>query len=329
MAKSIFFADPATRTMRTDSFSFTTKDGPRVFVRQWLPDQSMPRAVVLIAHGAAEHSGRYARIASVLSGEGYAVYAPDHRGHGQTAGSLDRAGNAGPDGFNGMIRDLKQLADSIRGRHENVPLILFGHSMGAALSQRFIQLHGEMLSGAILSGSPGLRPNLEQAAAYTAQLAQGDNAEQVSEAFKKSFASFNEGLGEIKTGYEWLSRDAAEVQKYMDDPWCGFPFTNRLVAEMSQCALEAARPENVARIPKSLPILFFAGTHDRVGGNGEFVNALAKLYREAGLTDVQVTLYPEGRHEMLNEINRDVVHREIVAWLDRQLESDRSSTRFS
>ena len=305
--------------MQSNTFRFTAVDGPQVFVRAWLPDQVKPRAVVLISHGAAEHSARYERVADVLTAEGYAVYAEDHRGHGQTAGLLDKAGNAGLDGFNGIVRDLKQLASLVRLKHEAAPLFLLGHSMGAALSQRFMQLHGELLSGAILSGSPGIRPNLEQAAAYTAQLAQGDAADKVSELFKQSFASFNEGLGPVKSGYEWLSRDDAEVQKYVDDPWCGFPFTNRLVAEMSQCALEAAQPQNIAQIPKSLPILLFSGTHDRVGGNGDFIDKLAALYRDARITDVQVILYPEGRHEMFNETNREQVHRDVLGWLNKHV----------
>ncbi len=306
--------------MQSFTFRFASHDGPNFFVhhivvRQWLPDAKDIRAAILIAHGAAEHSARYERVASVLTEQGYAVYAPDHRGHGKTAATIEKAGNAGVDGFNGMLRDLKQLAEIVRDKHSNTPLLLLGHSMGAALAQRLIQLHGELFSGVILSGSPGIRPNLEQAAAYTAQLAQGEQADQVSELFKQSFASFNEGFGEIKTGYEWLSRDAAEVKKYVDDPWCGFPFTNRLVAEMSQCALEAAQSANVARIPKSLPILLLSGTHDRVGGNGDYVNKLVALYRDAGIADVQVKLYPEGRHEMLNETNRDEVHRDLLAWL--------------
>ena len=249
------------------TFHFTNDAGTKVFVREWLPANS-PRAAILIAHGAAEHSARYDRVANVFTAEGYAVYAEDHRGHGQTAAMLEKAGNAGLDGFNGMIRDLRQLAELIHKKH-SAPLILFGHSMGAALSQRLIQLHGELFKGVVLSGSPGIRPNLEQAMTFTAQLAEGAQAEQISEMFKKTFASFNEGLGEIKSGFEWLSRDAVEVQKYIDDPWCGFPFTNRLVAEMSKCAWEAALPENLARIPKSLAVYIFAGTHDRVGGNGE------------------------------------------------------------
>lgn len=301
-----------------NTFRFVSVDGLQVFVRQWLPEEK-PRAAILIAHGAAEHSQRYERIANLLTSEGFAVYAPDHRGHGQTAGSLDQAGNAGPDGFNGILRDLHTLAKIMRGKYEAAPIFLLGHSMGATLSQRLIQLHSNLFSGVILSGSPGVRPNPEQAAAYTAQLAQGDNAEQTSEFFKKIFASFNDGLGQIKSGYEWLSRDADEVQKYVDDPWCGFAFNNRLVAEMSQCALELSQSENIAAIDKSLPIFLFAGTQDRAGGNGEFVNNLAALYRDANIADVKVILYPEGRHEMLNETNRDQVHRDLIAWLKKHI----------
>ena len=301
------------------TFRLTSVDGPQIFVRAWLPDRTPPRAVILIVHGAAEHSVRYERVASVLTAQGYAVYAPDHRGHAQTAGDLSRAGNAGSDGFNGIIRDLKQLAELIRQKHSAAPLFMLGQSMGAVLSQRFIQLHGEMVSGVVLAGSPGIRPNLEQAAAHTAQLAQGDQAEQVSAAFKQSFALFNEGLGPIKNGYEWLSRDEVEVQKYVDDPWCGFPFNNRLVAEMAQCALESAQPENIARIPKSLPIVFFAGSHDRVSRNGENIDKLVVLYRNAGIADVHVNLYPEGRHEMFNETNREQVHRDLIAWLEKHV----------
>lgn len=295
------------------TFHFTNDAGTQVFVREWLPAKT-PRAAILIAHGAAEHSARYDRVANVFAAAGYAVYAEDHRGHGQTAVTLDKAGNAGPDGFNGMIRDLSQLADLIRKKH-STPLILFGHSMGAALSQRLIQLHGDLFASVILSGSPGMRPNLEQVRDVTAQMAQGDQAEQISELFKTMFASFNEGLGEIKNGFEWLSRDEAEVKKYIDDPWCGFPFTNRLVAEMQMCGWEAAQADNINCIPKSLPIYLYAGTHDRVGGNGEYINKLAEAYRAAGIRDVEVKLYAEGRHEMLNETNRDAVHADLLAWL--------------
>jgi alpha-beta hydrolase superfamily lysophospholipase len=309
--------------MKSSSFRFSTHGGPQVFVRVWLPEITQPRANVLIAHGAAEHSLRYERLAAVLTSRQYAVYAPDHRGHKETAGYSTVAGNAGPDGFNGMIRDLGALAERIQQEHPSTPLFLLGHSMGAALLQRLVQIQGASLiarglRGLILSGSPGLRPNLEQGARGTAQAAMGAAAEQPSEFFQKVFTSYNQGFEPGNTGSEWLSRDQAEVQKYADDPWCGFPFTNRLVAEMSQCAFEAGQHENIASIPKSLPIWLFSGTQDRVSANGEYVNALALAYRDSGISDVRVTLYPDGRHEMLNEINRDQVHSDLVAWLNER-----------
>jgi len=303
--------------MQLKSDRFASADGPQIHVRQWMPSVQI-RAAVLIAHGAAEHAGRYERFSRALAADGFAVYAPDHRGHGQTAGSLEKAGNAGPDGFNGMIRDLKQLGELIRERYQ-VPLFLFGHSMGAALAQRFIQLHGDLLSGVVLSGSPGIRPNLDAAAAFTALAARGDQADGSSEIFRQSFAAYNKDFGRSETGYEWLTRDAIEVQKYVEDPWCGFPFTNRLVAEMSRCALEAAQEENIRRIPCALPIFLVSGGDDRVGGNGDYVDKLAGLYRKAGIADVQLKLYPEARHELLNETNRDEVQRDVLAWLEKSL----------
>jgi alpha-beta hydrolase superfamily lysophospholipase len=301
--------------MRASTFDFESGEGQRVFVREWLPEIEEIHASILIAHGAAEHGGRYERLSRVLTAEDYAVFAPDHRGHGRTAGSLERAGNAGPDGFNGMIRDLRQLAEIIRTKNPDTPIFILGHSMGAALTQRFMQLHGSILSGVISSGSPGIRPNLEQAAAITAKLAEGAAAEQVSTVFQQAFAGYNAGFEPIKSGFEWLSRDVDEVAKYVADPWCGFPFTNRLVAEMSRCALEAALSANIAQIPKSMPIYLFSGSADRVGGNGEYVEALAKRYRDAGIPDVESKQYADGRHEMLNEVNREEVHRDLLAWL--------------
>jgi alpha-beta hydrolase superfamily lysophospholipase len=308
--------------MTADAFYTDDADGGRLYVRRWMP--VAPRAAIVVAHGAAEHGGRYARFASALQARGIATYAPDHRGHGMTATPERPVGNAGVDGFNGMIRDLRVVIELAREQLGEKPIILFGHSMGAALSQRFVQLHGHSLHALILSGSPGLRPNLERVAELDAAAALGANAEQVSTRFAKTFETFNQGFDALpgqpeRTGFEWLSRDVNEVLAYVGDPNCGFPFTNRLVAEIAACALEAAQPANIELIPKTLPILLFAGTQDRVGGNGAFVETLANRYRASGIDDVRVMLYANGRHEMLNEKNRDVVQRDIIEWLESHL----------
>jgi alpha-beta hydrolase superfamily lysophospholipase len=263
----------------------------------------------------AEHAARYARFAGELATSGYAVYAPDHRGHGRTAGGADRLGWAGSDGWNGMVRDLDRLTALVAERHPGAPLVLFGHSMGSVLAQRFAQLHGDRLAGLILSGTFGGAPNLGAgiAAANALRLLRGDRAPSALQ--RTMFAGFNRAFAPGRTGFEWLSRDDAEVQKYADDPRCGFTFSNRLLVDMLRGYAQTWKPADERRIPLTLPVLFFSGAVDPVGANTRAVTALAERYRALGLRDVTVTFYPDGRHEMLNETNRDEVVRDVLAWL--------------
>jgi len=296
------------------TFSFVN-DGVEIAGERRLPDGA-PKAVVVVAHGMAEHAARYGRFAAALAAVGYAVYAPDHRGHGRTAGGDENLGWAGPDGWNTMLRDLDRLTVLARERHPGAPLILFGHSMGSVLAQRFAQLHGDRLAGLILSGTFGGAPNIGAgiAAASAARLLRGDRAP--SPLQRTMFAGFNKAFAPGRTGFEWLSRDDAEVQKYADDPRCGFTFSNRLLLDMLRGYAETWKPANERRIPRTLPVLFFSGAVDPVGGNTRAVTALAERYRALGLRDIEVKFYPDARHETLNETNRDEVVRDVVAWLD-------------
>lgn len=301
------------------SLTFTSADGVSVFARRWLPSTEPVRAAVQIAHGAAEHSARYQRFAEFLNGAGYAVYADDHRGHGKTAAALERAGIAGPDGWNGMVRDLRQLSGIIREEWPGRPLFFFGHSMGSLLAQRVIQLAGAEYRGAILMGTFSSLPALDELLALV-EVAESVAPEAVCVPFAGAFASFNESFGPGGTGYEWLSRDGREVRKYVDDPWCGFPFSNALVAGMLRGAKEIWEPRNEARIPRSLPVLIVSGDADPVGGpGGASVTALGDRYRTLRLADLQVRLYPQARHELLNESNRDEVQRDLLAWLNQRV----------
>lgn len=294
------------------TFTFSN-DGVEVVGERRLPD-SAPHAVVVIAHGMAEHAARYGRFADELAANGHAVYAPDHRGHGRTAGGDENLGWAGRDGWNGMLRDLDRLTALVRERHPQASVMLFGHSMGSVLAQRFAQLHGDRLAGLILSGTFGAAPNIGAgiAAASALRLVHGDRAPSALQ--RTMFAGFNKGFAPQTTGFEWLSRDAAEVRKYAGDPRCGFTFSNALLVDMLRGYAETWKPANERRIPVTLPVLFFSGARDPVGGETRAVTALAERYRALGLRDVQVTFYPDGRHEMLNETNRDDVVRDVIAW---------------
>jgi alpha-beta hydrolase superfamily lysophospholipase len=303
--------------MLPSTFQLSTADGPKVFVRRWAPSGRKPKASIIIAHSAAEHGQRYERVAKALTARAYIVYAPDHRGHGKTAEVLAKAGKAGLDGANGMIRDLQQLTKVALSETARAPVFLLGHGTGALLAERFVQLHGALLRGVVLSGSPGLQPDLERTATLTADAAKGSDADQLSTFFQQRLAAFNEGFEPAKTGFEWLSRDPLEVLKYRDDPWCGFPLSNRLVAELAKMSVETSRRENLALTPKTLPMLLLAGQDDPMSAKGVYVEKLAQAYRDAGMRDVTLTFYPAGRHEMLNETNRHQVQADLVAWLEK------------
>ncbi len=304
--------------MQASSFTLTAPDGAALFVYRWLP-QAPAKAVVQIAHGLTEHAGRYARLAQALTDSGYAVYAGDHRGHGRTAQRREDLGFfAERDGWRACIDDLWRLNRRIAADHPGLPIVLLGHSMGSFMVQQFIAEHGEALAGAVLSGSYGKPPPLAALGRIIARLerwrlgARGRSA--LIHAF--SFGAFNKPFAPARTPSDWLSRDEAEVDKYLADPLCGFRPTVQLWIDMLDAIAEIARPERQASIPKHLPVYVIGGTRDPVNANAKGLERLLAAYRRAGLTRVTHRFYPDARHELFNETNRDEVTRDLVAWLD-------------
>ncbi len=304
-------------TTEATTFTLTDADGFDVFVRRWEPE-SDARAVLQIAHGAVEHGGRYARLAEYLNDHGIAVYAPDHRGHGNTAGDMERAGKAGEDGWNGIVADFAMLSDRIQHDHPGVPLFVLGHSMGSIVAQQYIEEHGDRLAGVILTGSWGtLGDTSAMVAALDAAVA-AEGRDAPSMMLQQMFGAFNEPFGG-ETGFEWLSRDQVEVQKYVDDPWSGsFAFSNGFVKDFFQGMAETWRNED--RIPKSLPVLIASGDKDPAGGFSETTKILVSRYEELGLQDLTAKFYPDARHEILNETNRDEVQADILTWIEARID---------
>jgi len=323
--------------MRADTFTFKAEDTKEIFVYRWAPgsdggltpgepgsaphtpgDVAAPKAVVHIAHGMAEHAARYARFAEALTEAGYAVYANDHRGHGQTAkdGELGWFGTSG--GFRRAVQDLQQLVVYEKAQHPGLGLFLFGHSMGSFFTQAFMIESGSALRGAILSGSAGKPSLMASAGRVVARIerARLGGKGQSKLLTRLSFDDFNKAFAPNRTGFDWLSRDPAEVDKYVADPLCGFAVTTQLWVDVLDGTASIARPERQAEVPKDLPVLIFAGSEDPVGDKTRSLDQLVGAYARAGLRDVTHKFYPGGRHEMLNEENRDEVIRDVVAWLD-------------
>ncbi|MGC9523054.1 MAG: lysophospholipase [Anaerolineae bacterium] len=296
------------------TFRFTAPDGVEIFVYQWGPPVGeAPKAVVQVAHGAAEHALRYERMARFLNAHGYVVYADDHRGHGRTAGTLDKAGLCKPDAWDHMVEDLHQLTEIIRKAHPDLPIYLFGHSMGSMMAQQYIQTWGDDLDGVILCGSTGL--SLVDESVLPAAKAAADAAPDApSEIFAGLFASVNEPFEPVKTPFDWLSRDEAEVQKYIDDPWCGFPFSNRLTYEFVKGMVHLF--DNEDDIPTDLPVYIISGEMDPIGANDGVMTLVNRYRDELGIEDLEYEIYPGARHEILNETNRDEVQADLLAWLE-------------
>jgi alpha-beta hydrolase superfamily lysophospholipase len=299
--------------------TFTDRDGIEISYRRWLPSGT-PKAIVEIAHGASEHSGRYERFARHLNAHGYAVYAVDHRGHGATAKATG-VGMAGERGWVGMIEDLDELRALARGEVGDVPIVLFGHSMGSFLAQRYIQLHGDGLAGVVLSGSSGGLADLDASIEGLQAFADAGAADEPAPIFGPLNAPFEPA----RTPFDWLSRDDAEVDKYIADPMCGdsAPLTIGFVLDMMRNGALTWDPANERAVPSSLPVLLITGEADPVSEGGTTVRELEARLRANGVADVTGLYYSGARHELLNETNRDAVQDDVTAWLDRVTASAR------
>ncbi len=287
--------------------SFIDSHGVEVFSHWWLIDS--PMAIVVIAHGASEHSGRYDRFARALNGAGYAVVAIDHRGHGLTSAGADRA-IMGAGGGQAVIDDLHELMTEARASiGSDLPVYLFGHSLGSLMAFAYLTQHSQGLTGGILCG---VAADLDSVADLGALLAGFDTPELRDESAAAILAANNAPFEPARTPYDWLSRDEAEVDRYANDPLCGdaHPLTFGYLIDLF--AVVAPLVDHMADI--TCPVMVIAGGQDPAAGMGEFARIAAAALGRAGVA-TDLTIYEDDRHELLNELNRDEVTADILGWL--------------
>lgn len=305
--------------MKSRQFQHPLPGGHSAHIHRWLPEGDV-RAALQVVHGMAEHGARYERLARILTAAGIAVYAQDLPGHGLSVRSAEDLGHVADRGGWALTLDA---IDSVHGliQHQlhDPPVFMLGHSMGSFLLQDYLALHGHRLAGALLSASTAdLGPMralglglLRLEMLWHGRRHRSALAEQLS------FKDFNRHFRPNRTASDWLSRDTAEVDKYVADPLCGFRCSGALWTDLLAAGAHLGDVARLRLLPRSLPVLLIAGGDDPVCRGEQGPRTLERLYREAGLQDVEVRIYPGARHELLNETCRDEVTAELLQWLLR------------
>jgi len=333
--------------MVQDDTWFESHDGTKLYLRRWLSDSSpaeRPLAVLHIVHGMAEHGGRYGRLAEKLCGNGIEVWAADQRGHGKTAdlsvNNPDKGGLLGhcadTDTFGRVTADIDGINRKIRTIYPDTPLFLLGHSWGSFIVQNYIEGGGDLQSrdfqswgfqfagfqpvdGCILSGTRGPGGfKIKSGKLFMTLLALvGGQRRGSSLARAAADGPYDRPFRPIRTAFDWISRDEAEVDAYVNDPLCGYLCSAGFYRDLAIGLSRIHRPEAMARIRRDMPIYIFCGSADPVGEMGASPTALVNAYRSLGVKDLEFVLYPGARHETLNETNRDEVMNNLLSWICR------------
>ncbi|TVR17971.1 MAG: alpha/beta hydrolase [Balneolaceae bacterium] len=297
----------------------TDFEGKSLYLHTWQPEQ-VPVGVIQILHGMAEHAGRYNMFANRLTGNGYAVYAHDHRGHGKTdpdqLGFISEQG-----GFDLLVQNVEDVNNHIKRVHPDIPIAMFGHSMGSFLVQRFLQKSSFTPDAVIYSGSNGKPPVILNAGILIASLLiKLFGPEAKSPLLEKmSFGAYNKTFKPNRTEFDWLSRDNKMVDLYIDDPLCGFTCTTSFYHQLFTGIKAIHSHKPFSDHSKEIPILILSGDHDPVSNMGKGIKSLEKSIRSSGVNNLDVQIYPGGRHELLNETNREVVMDFMINWIRKKL----------
>lgn len=309
--------------MEDKELSFKTSTGqgiiqPLLYMPQGskLDNAKIPKAIVLVIHGMAEHQLRYREFAEYLNSEGYAVCTFDLPGHGRSAPDEERLGFFSYDDGTELIdRDVNTIIRLLMKRFPDVPIVMFGHSMGSMIARYYCSRAENKLAGVVFSGTPA--PNaLAGFASYLAarSIKKNGHLYRDNRLDKLMNGNFQTRLIEPQSPFDWISRDKDQVTKYLDDPWCGYVFTAAGFRDLFKWIQLISSKKWAASIPDYLPILIFSGDQDPVGAFGHGVRRIDKWLRESG-HNTRLKLYEGGRHEMLNEINRQEVWQDVSNWL--------------
>ncbi|WP_312362922.1 alpha/beta hydrolase [Ensifer sp.] len=308
-----------------------THQSPTGALLSWrhFPATTDARGILLVSHGLAEHSGRYARFAEVMAGHGFHVYAHDHRGHGATrAPDAPLAMFSNSNGLGKVFADIKAMRALALEAHPGLPVILFGHSMGGLIALNAAETDPGLYDALAVWNSnfrPGIAGRGGQLILKIEKALKGSDVPSPLLS-KLTFGAWGQAIKDRKTGSDWLSRDAEEVAKYIADPLCGFDATVSLWLDLMRLAFAGARTDRLARLPANLPVHLVGGSADPSTENGNAVRWLGERMKARGMTNVSVTIHEGMRHETLNEIGREKAAADFAAWCQQAVATSVTGT---
>lgn len=307
--------------MVKEEFYYDSRDGvSKLHAVRYTPDGDEEiRCVVQIVHGMTEYVERYEEFAEYLTSKGIVVTGEDHMGHGKSVGKDGKLGYfCEQDPATVLIRDAHRLKKSTQTLYPNVPYIIMGHSMGSFITRNYMFRYGTGIAGAIIMGT-GMpdKKLMTLSKAVTGVQKAFFGPRHVSELINKMvFGKANAEIPDARTDYDWLTRDASRVDRYIADPLCGFTFTVNGFATLFELIMRLHQPENLERIPKKMPVLFMSGTADPVGDYGRGVQKAYDSLSAVGMENLQLKMYEGDRHELLNEVDRGIVAQDIYRWIE-------------
>lgn len=299
-------------------FSFPSVDKKtKIHGYIWIPTCPV-RAVLQISHGMAEHISRYNDFARYLNTKGVLVVGNDHLGHGDSVNGPEDFGHFSEKNASKIVvMDLLKITRFIKNKYPGVPYFLMGHSMGSFFARRYIIDYGTKLDGAVIMGTgnqPPLAINTAKAIVEAFKIIFGPRFR--SKAVSKLlFGSYNKRFQPVRTSEDWLTKDQRIVDEYINDPKCSFTFTLNGYETLLDIIMYVTDKKNISKMPKELPILIASGEEDPVGNYGEDVKKLYINFCDIGMEDVSMRLYPNDRHELLNETDRQQIYQDIWQWI--------------
>lgn len=318
--------------IKKEEITYDSRDNEtKIHAIRWVPQKGEIKGVLQIVHGMVEHIDRYDDFANYLAEKGFVVVGNDHLGHGGSVKQdADRGYFCKKDGETILVRDVHRLKKLTQKAFPGKPYFILGHSMGSFITRKYIMEYGKGIDGAIIMGTGSKPVHLLKFGVCLTKILSKIHGERYRSKFinNRAFGSFNNQFSSVRTEHDWLTKDAKQVDAYESDERNNFIFTLNGYETLFKIFIYIQEEENFANVRKDLPVFFMSGADDPVGDHGEGVKKAYELLKRVGYSNLDIKLYKDDRHEILNEFDRDIVYKDLENWIMQQISNIKNSNNL-